>query len=527
MLMTLVAALVSIAPAGGTLQAGGATAGEPARKPNIVLIYGDDVGYGDLGCYGATRISTPNLDALAREGVRFTAAYATAATCTPSRYSLLTGRYAFRKKGAAILSGAAPLVINPDRPTLASVLQQAGYATACVGKWHLGLGDGDVNWNQRVAPGPLELGFDDSFIMPATNDRVPTVYIDDHRVHNLAEADAPLRVSYQEKIGNLPTGRSHPDQLRYPADAQHSGTIVDGISRIGWMTGGQSAWWEEGEIAATFVDQARQFIHANRDQRFFLYLPLRDVHVPRWPAEQFRGGSESGLRGDAMEEADWVVGRIVATLREFDLTQQTLVIFTSDNGPVYTDGYQDGAIQHANGHDANGPWRGGKYLSFEGGTRVPFIVRWPGKTESGTTSEALLSQVDLLASLAKLAGAEVPTDAAPDSVAMPQVLLGRRKSGRPYLVQQGISKLALRYGPWKYIPTGAYADWTFTKHNTPPSPIATSQPAADQAMLFNLTDDPNESNNVIDAHPDIADNMASMLNRLKRKPDPPAYPQGR
>lgn len=489
-------------------------------RPNVVLIYADDVGYGDVGAYGATQINTPNIDRLARNGVRFTDAHASASTCTPSRYSLLTGRYAFRREGASILPGDAPLVIDTSRATLASVFDEAGYTTGIVGKWHLGLGTGSVNWNERIAPGPLELGFDRSFIMPSTNDRVPTVYLDGHHVHNLDPNDPPLRVSFEEQIGSLPTGESHPERLRYPADPQHSGTIVDSISRIGWMAGGQSAWWSDGEIAPTFVRRAQSFLQDHQENPFFLYLPLRDVHVPRWPNEQFRGESDAGLRGDAIEEADWVVGQVTATLDSLGLTQETLVVFTSDNGPVYNDGYDDGAIEEANGHDANGPLRGGKYQSFEGGTRVPFIVRWPGETTAGTTSEALISQVDLFASLASLIGASPPEEAGPDSAPLPEVLLGQSEGGRSRLVEQGVAKLALRQGPWKYIPAGDHPEWVAAKHNDPESPIATPEPPPDQAMLFNLESDLGEQNNVIDDHPKRAREMAALLDSIRARPLP-------
>lgn len=514
-LQTLFIALVLLCGTAGTGCTGEADTSE--EPPNIVVIYADDVGYGDLGSYGATQISTPHLDTLAQQGVRFTNAYTSSSTCTPSRYSLLTGRYAFRKEGASVLPGDAPMLIDTSRTTVASLLQRAGYATGIVGKWHLGLGTGAVDWNGRIVPGPLELGFDQSFIMPSTNDRVPTVYIHNHRVHNLNEGDRPLRVSYDEKIGDLPTGESDPEHLRYPADPQHSGTIVDSISRIGWMSGGQSAWWEDAQIASTFTHRAQSFIEKHQQQPFFLYLPLRDTHVPRWPHVRFRGESGTSLRGDAIEEADWVVGQIMTTLRTLDLKEETLVIFSSDNGPVYNDGYEDGAIANANGHVANGPLRGGKYQSFEGGTRVPFIVRWPGETATGTDSDAIISQVDLLATLSEVVGVLLPSSAGPDSRALPEVLLGHREQGRSHVVQQGTGKLALRRGPWKYIPEGRYPQFAFAKHNEPESPIATPMPPAKQALLFNLEDDPNESENVIGKHPEIAREMSTLLDKLRKQ----------
>lgn len=296
---------------------------QSGQSPNIVVIYSDDIGYGDVGAYGAEKIDTPNIDSLAQNGVRFTDAYASASTCTPSRYSLLTGEYAFREEGASILPGDAPLVIDSEQETIASVLNSAGYTTGIIGKWHLGLGEGEVDWNGKIYPGPLELGFDQSFIMPSTNDRVPTVYVSGHHVYGLDSTSSPLRVSYDQKIGDLPTGRTHPGKLRYPADPQHSGTIVNGLSRIGWMEGGQSAWWKDAGIARTFTTRAQRFIRDHQNQPFFLYFPLRDVHVPRWPADRFRGESEAGLRGDAIEEADWVVGKIAATLQTLDLEEET------------------------------------------------------------------------------------------------------------------------------------------------------------------------------------------------------------
>lgn len=356
--------------------------------------------------------------------------------------------------------------------------------------------------------------------MPSTNDRVPTVYLKGRRVHNLAENDPPLRVRYDEKIGDLPTDLSHPERLHYPADSQHSGTIVNGISRIGWTAGGQSAWWSDAEIASILVQRARQFIKDTKSRPSLLFLPLQDVHAPRWPAEQFRGESGAGLRGDAIKQIDWVVGQVRATLRRLDLEGNTLLLFTSDNGPVYDDGYEDGSLENAHGHEANGPLRDGKYQSFEGGTRVPFIARWLGRIESGTTSDALFSQVDLLATLAEPTGASLPDDAGPDSTPLPEVLLGTHEKERTHLVQQGAGKLALRHGDWKHIPAGSYPEWAFTKHNESQSPIATPMPPPDQALLYNLADDPDESNNVIDQHPDVARTMSALLDTLRKRPRP-------
>ena len=426
-----------------------------ADPPNIIIIYADDVGYGDLGCYSATGIETPELDKLARTGVRFTSAYASASTCTPSRYSLLTGEYAFRNRDAVILPGNAPLIIDPAKPTIASVLKSAGYATGLVGKWHLGLGlaTEQLDWNGDITPGPRELGFDYSFHMAATGDRVPTVYIENGRVAGLDTAD-PIGVSYTDPIGDEPTGLSHPHLLKTQADEQHAKTIVDGTSRIGYMTGGKSARWTDEELPDTFLQKAVHFIEQHQDQRFFLYYATHENHVPRVPHPRFRGSSGVGVRGDAVVQMDWGVGVILQKLRELRLRQRTLVIFSSDNGPVLFDGYYDGAAQQNGDHRPAGPFRGGKYSAWEGGTRLPLLVSWPGTVKPGL-SDALVSQVDLLASLATLTAAETPAGGAPDSVDLLDALLGKSDVGREELVQQGVKMKALRQGDWKYLPEGA------------------------------------------------------------------------
>ena len=397
------------------------TAGSSAR-PNIVVILSDDVGYGDVGCNGATKVATPAIDALAAGGLNFSDGHCTSSTCTPSRYSLLTGEYAFRNRKAVILPGNAPLVIDPAGPTLPKLLKSAGYATGFVGKWHLGLGNGNLDWNGDLAPGPDEIGFDYSYFLPATPDRVPCVYVEDHRVVGLAPDD-PLAVDYQKKIGDDPTGLEHPELLRYPADRQHSGTIVDHLSRIGFMQGGHAARWVDEEMAATFLDKAQNFVQQHRGGPFFLYYCPHNIHVPRAPNGKFLQTSQCGLRGDDLEELDSVVGAFMATLKQLGLEKNTLVIFSSDNGPIFLDGYADGSAQEANGHLPAGPWRGGKYQLYEGGTRVPFIVSWPGRVTPGK-SDALVSQLDLYASLADLVGAHGAGAQRPDSEDVLGALLG-------------------------------------------------------------------------------------------------------
>jgi arylsulfatase A-like enzyme len=474
------------------------------KQPNIIIIYADDVGYGDLGCYGAEAIDTPNLDLLAERGIRFTSAYATASTCTPSRYSLLTGEYAFRNEDAIILPGNAPLIINPDKPTIPSVLQTKGYATGLVGKWHLGLGSPSeaLDWNGDITPGPRELGFEYSFHMAATGDRVPTVYIENGRIVNLDPND-PVEVSYQEIVGSDPTGISHPHLLLNQADEQHAKTIVDGTSRIGYMTGGNSARWTDEEMPDTFLAKAVEFIESNKEGPFFLYYATHENHVPRIPHPRFRGSTSLGVRGDAVVQMDWSIGILMETLVKHGLAKDTLVIFSSDNGPVLYDGYYDGAIEMNNDHQAAGPWRGGKYSAWEGGTRMPFIVSWPGTINPGL-SDALISQVDLLASLAALAGADVPEGRAQDSLNLVDALTGKTGTGRAHLVQQGVKMEAIRQGPWKYVPEGNI-------RNRGKVGLWIDDVIEKPGALFYLPEDPAEENNVAHLYPAKVKELRELL----------------
>lgn len=487
--------------------------------PNIIIIYADDVGYGDISSYGAELIQTPNIDRLAAEGIRFTDAYATSSTCTPSRYSLLTGVYAFRNPGAQVLAGDAPMLIEPGSLTLPGVLQEAGYRTSVVGKWHLGLGDGNLDWNGSITPGPLEVGFDESFLLPATNDRVPTVYVDGHYVYNLSEEDDPLKVSYGEPIGDLPTGHSHPELLRYPADDQHSGTIVGDISRIGFMDGGQSAWWDDEEMAFVFAERSERFIRENagEDQPFFLYLSMHENHVPRAPHPQFVGTSGVGLRGDTVHELDWVVGDIIRVLEELDIRDETMIIFSSDNGPVLFDGYEDGALENHNDHDPNGGFRGGKYIAYEGGTRLPLILSWPNGVDKGLVSDALISQVDLLASFASLTGVDLSGYDHLDSSDLLEALTGRTEQGNEFLIQQSSDGLAIRKGHWKYIEPGNRAGWAYTRHNLGDTPLNIESLGEDE-YLFNLEDDPRETTNLAEEHPEKLQELRTLLDEVRDTP---------
>jgi arylsulfatase A-like enzyme len=427
---------------------GAGLAAATAERPNIVLIYADDIGYGDLSCYGATTVKTPNLDRLAKAGLRFTDAHSSSATCTPSRYSMLTGEYAWRKKGTGVLPGDARLIIEPGRFTLPEMLKKAGYRTGVVGKWHLGLGNGNIDWNGEIKPGPLEIGFDSAFLLPATGDRVPCVYVEDHRVVGLDPAD-PIRVDYQKPIGNEPTGKKNPELLKVHPSHGHDMAIVNGVSRIGYMTGGTKALWVDEDMADVLTGKATTFIEKHKAGPFFLFFATHDIHVPRVPHQRFAGKTPMGPRGDAIAELDWSVGQVLDKLKALGLEKNTIVMFSSDNGPVVDDGYKDQAVEKLGGHKPAGPLRGGKYSNFEGGTRVPLLLRWPGKVKPGV-SGAVVGQQDLLASLARLTGVTVPEAAGPDSIDVLDALLGKDAKGRAHIVEHARA-LSYREGDWKVI----------------------------------------------------------------------------
>lgn len=426
-----------------------------AAPPNIVLILADDIGYGDLGCYGATQVKTPNLDRLAREGVRLTDAHSTGAVCTPTRYGILTGQYAWRNRaGDHILSGVDPLSVPLDRPTLPGMLRGAGYTTALVGKWHLGLGTPatPVDYNAEVKPGPLECGFTQAFFIPATGDRVPCVFVQDHRVVGLDPKD-PIAVSYTAKVGGEPTGAEHPELLKIKYGPGHDKTIVNGISRIGYMAGGHAARWVDEDTADTLTRKACAFIEEQKEHPFFLYFATHDIHEPMVPHPRFRGTSGCGWRGDVIHEFDWSVGEVLDTLDRLGLAENTLVFVTSDNGGAIKDTYDDGTNALHARQPPNGALRGQKGDLWEGGHRVPFLARWPKHIPAGSTSAQLVGTVDFFATCAAAAGA--PLDGAPDSFNVLPALTGEAQSPvREELVLQAYdhNRLGLRQGPWMYVP---------------------------------------------------------------------------
>lgn len=423
-------------------------ASETIEKPNVIVILADDLGFGDVSAYGSTTIRTPHIDKLANEGVCFTNGYATSATSTPSRYALMTGMYPWKNKDAKILPGDAPLIIDEHQFTLPKMMRTAGYTTGAIGKWHLGMGNGNVNWNEVVKPGAKEIGFDYSCLIAATNDRVPTVYVEDGKVVGLDPED-PIEVSYKKNFEGEPTALSHPEMLKMEWSHGHNNSIVNGIPRIGYMKGGKAARWVDEDMADYFVDKVKNFVSDHKDEPFFLYYGLHQPHVPRAPHSRFEGQTTMGPRGDAIVEADWCVGELIAHLEKEGLLENTMIIFSSDNGPVLNDGYKDGAAEKVGEHKPAGGLRGGKYSLFDGGTHIPLFVYWKG-TISPVISDALICQMDLIASLGKLVNASLPGGL--DSREYLDAFMGKKLQARENLVVEAQGRMAYRQGDWMMIP---------------------------------------------------------------------------
>ncbi len=479
---------------------------EDQGPPNIVIIYMDDLGYGDVGVNGSTAIKTPHMDRLANEGMRFTNGYASSATCTPSRYALLTGVYPWREKEARILPGTAPLIIGKEQMTIPKMLKTKDYHTGIVGKWHLGLGTGSVDWNQRVAPGPNEVGFDDAYILAATQDRVPTVYIDDGHVVNLDPND-PIQISYKENFEGEPTGIENRDMLKMDWHHGHNNSIVNGIGRIGYMKGGTSARWIDEDMADHFLEKAQAYVREYKDKPFFLYYAMQQPHVPRTPHPRFIGATGLGPRGDVIAEADWCVGEFIKTLEEEEILDHTLIIFTSDNGPVLNDGYYDDADTKNGDHQPWGPFRGGKYSLFEAGSHVPFFTYWKGRIKPGV-SDAIVCQLDLLSSLAALVDSDVRTS---DSQELMSVLMGESEEGRDNLVIEATSRTAYRKGDWMMIPP---------YHQQPVLKNVNIELGNDTLyQLYNLVEDISETTNLASSNSDKLEELkleyAAIINQGK------------
>lgn len=481
------------------------------QRPNIILVVADDLGYGDLGCYGGTGAATPTIDSLAARGTQLTNMHACASTSTPSRYGMLTGEYPFRRSGTDVAAGNAGMIILPDQTTVADLLHSVGYRTAAIGKWHLGLGSqtGEQDWNGALDQSPADLGFDYHYIMAATSDRVPCVFIENGCVAN-HDASAPISVSYKQNFDGEPTGRDNPELLtKLRPSHGHDQSIVNGISRIGYMKGGGHALWQDENIADSIAAHAVRFIDSAVGQPFFIYLCTNDVHVPRMPHERFRGKSKMGLRGEAILSFDWTVKQLTEALRSRGLDDNTLLIITSDNGPILDDGYADRARELVGDHKPAGPWRGWKYSTYEGGSAVPFIVYWPKGAASGTKNNALASLIDIPASLAAVAGATVPDDTASDSEDHASTWIGRDTVPRSFAVSMASNRsLTLRTQRFKYIEPSNGAPiipWgTGTETGYRPTP-----------QLFDLAVSPYEERDVTAEIPDVLKAMREKLEQIK------------
>lgn len=496
---------------GGCIDVNKATDTTTQQKPNVIFIVADDLGYGDISCYGEKTISTPHVDSLAANGIRFTDAHSVAATSTPSRYSLFTGHYSWRRNDTGIAAGNAGMIIKPEQTTIADMFKSAGYTTGAIGKWHLGMGDktGTQDWNGIITPGPQDIGFDYSYLMAATGDRVPCVWIENQRVANY-DLNAPIHVSYTKPFPGEPLGKDHPELLTklkpYPNHG-HNQAIVNGISRIGYMKGGGKALWEDENIADTLTSKAVRYIEEHKDTTFFLYVGTNDIHVPRYPHSRFIGKSGMGYRGDAILQFDWTVGEIMKALKKQGIAENTLIVLTSDNGPVVNDGYLDQAVELLGEHRPWGDMRGGKYSNFEAGTRVPFIVSWPTKVTPGI-SNALVSHIDLFASMAELVGTELKEDVAIDSRKQLNVLLGADQKGRDYIIEAAQS-ISISDGEWKYItPCDRTPYYEITRTETGNS---------SEEQLYNLHKDISERHNLASKYPEIVEIMKKSLKQEKDK----------
>jgi arylsulfatase A len=481
------------------------------RRPNVVVIMADDLGYGDISCQGASTYETPNLDRLAAEGIRFTSGYCSASTCTPTRYSLMTGVYAFRTEGTGIAPPAAPAIISPGTPTLPALLGSAGYRTAVIGKWHLGLGGPEgPDWNGEISPGPLDIGFGHGFLLPTTNDRVPQVYLQDRRVLNLDPSD-PIRVYEKKPSEDHPTGMTHRDTLKMDWTHGHNHTIHNGISRIGFYTGGEKARFRDEDLADEWVKRGIAWIESKKDEPFFLFYAAHEPHVPRMPHERFQGKTPHGFRTDSILELDWSVGQLMAALDRLGIAENTLVVFCSDNGPVMDDGYADGALEKVGEHRAAGPFKGGKYSVYEGGTRTPFITRWKGMIAPGVSDE-VVATIDLYASLAVLTAAEVAEGAAPDSANVLGALLGKAGAkGRSELVQQdngSSGNFGFRSGKWKLV-----------RHDKGKARNVVVERLLENTdvpkfQLFDLQADPGETKDLLEFQPELAVKLKKRLEEI-------------
>ena len=469
-----------------------ASEGDQAARPNIVFILADDLGYGDISCYGATKIKTPNIDRLARAGRLFTDAHSPAAVCTPTRYAVITGREYYRLNR----KWNRDCLVAPGQATIASLCKDAGYATALIGKWHLGFGEREPDWNGILKPGPLECGFDSFFGTAMTHNEPPQVLVDNYRVVGLDPKD-PIRI--------LP-----PQPPKFPH---------------GVLEGGKSALVKHDVLCALHTEKAIRFIQENRNRPFFLYYGTINVHVPLSPGKRFQGASGIGVYGDYILELDWAVGEILDRLDALKLTDRTLVIFTSDNGGVL----HPPAVQA--GHFPNGDLLGQKTDVWEGGHRVPFIARWPNHIPAGTRTGELISLTDMLATFAAVLGRSPNASEGPDSFSILPALLNEpgHKPVRSFATFIGTAGMAIRDGKWLLFPkhgSGGFSTdpvapwlqpWKIGRHNSDYTADGQLKPDAPAGQLYDLEADPNETTNVYREHPEVVKRLSALWDALRPK----------
>ncbi len=445
--------------------------------PNIVFILADDLGYGDLRCYNKdSKIPTPNYDRIAAEGMRFTDVHTPSSVCTPTRYGVLTGRYAWRTKlTRGVLQGYSPLLLEPGRMTVASLLRKRGYATGAVGKWHLGLGDAaQTDYAKPLRPGPLSVGFDSFFGIPASLDMPPYVFVENEGV------TAPP----SEQIGDSKMRR-------------HGGG--------GYWRGGAIApgFTHEG-VLPRLTEKAEEFIRRQTPAKpFFLYFPLTGPHTPWMPTSEFRGKSGADWYGDFAVQVDATVGRVMKALDEKGLAANTLLIVTSDNGAHWL---PEDIEKH--GHRSNGALRGQKSDAWEGGHRVPFLVRWPGRVKPGATSDALVCLTDFIATAADVTGEKLPADAGEDSISFLPALRGGKSARDAIVHHSGSGLFAIRQGTWKLI-TGLGSGGF-----TPPQ-RAEPRPDGPAGQLYDLATDPAEASNLWLKETKTVERLTALLERTR------------
>ncbi len=492
--------------------------------PNVVLIFADDLGYGDVGCYGATKVKTPHIDKLAAEGRKFSDAHTASAVCTPSRYALLTGDYPLRANGGKGVWGPSPvtsgLIIDTDKLTIADVLKRRGYATAALGKWHLGFGEGENNWQVPLRPGPQDLGFDYYFGLPVVNSAPPYVYVENDRIVG-GDPEDPLVYLGRGEHENATPITPIPPEASQRTSNRFKGAVE------------AHKQYNDYTVGTVLAGKAVDWITANKQKPFFLYLATTHIHHPFTPGKRFQGTSQAELYGDFIQELDWMVGEVTQCLEEQGLSENTLVIFTSDNGGMMNLGGRN-AVKA--GHKINGHLLGFKFGVWEGGHRVPFIAKWPGKIEAGSESDQLICNVDMLASFMALTGQDPDSLQETDSVnVLPALLDDPEEPLRNELLLAARSErhLSIRKGKWMYIPAQGSGGFT----GSLPHQHAWGGPAAvalvggvnsdiengmfkedaPPAQLYDLEADVNQTRNLFREYPEVVQEMEVLLETYRPK----------